>query len=154
MGWAMTATAIDTNVVLSWMVKGAPHHAETGVFLRRELESGRRIALLPLVLHEYVHVVTDGRRLARPLSMEAALGDAEALWNSFDVLRVLPGEGTVTRTLELMRRWGLGRKRILDTALAATLEEAGVRRLATFNVGDFAVFSFLEVVSPARMPTA
>lgn len=150
----MTATAIDTNVVLSWMVKGAPHHVETEAFLRRELGSGRRIALLPLVLQEYVHVVTDGRRLARPLTMEAALSDAEALWNSVDVLRVLPGEGSVTRTFELMRRSGLGRKRILDTALAATLEEAGVRRLATFNVDDFRVFDFLDVVSPARPDAA
>ena len=33
------------------------------------------------------------------------------------------------------------------TALAATLECAGVRHLATFNLDDFAVFKFLELVS-------
>lgn len=43
-----------------------------------------------------------------------------------------------------------GRKRVLDTVLAATLESAGVSRLATFNVDDFSVFGFLEVVSPAK----
>ena len=40
----------------------------------------------------------------------------------------------------------LVRKRILDTALAATLESAKVRRLATLNPGDFKAFPFLEIV--------
>ena len=39
------------------------------------------------------------------------------------------------------------RKRVLDTALAATLESAGIRRLATFNGADYAAFPFLEVVA-------
>lgn len=54
------------------------------------------------------------------------------------------------RTLEFLDSLSLGRKRILDTALAATLELAGVRRLATFNRKDFEVFPFLELVSPRR----
>ena len=37
---------------------------------------------------------------------------------------------------------------VLDLALAATLECAGVSRLATFNGRDFAVFDFLEVIEP------
>jgi predicted nucleic acid-binding protein len=52
------------------------------------------------------------------------------------------------RTLELMERHRLGRRRILDTALAATLEGAGIRRLATFNGDGFRVFPFLDVVEP------
>jgi hypothetical protein len=47
-----------------------------------------------------------------------------------------------------MERFRLGRKRILDTALAATVEMAGVSRLATLNARDFALFPFLELVDP------
>jgi predicted nucleic acid-binding protein len=50
--------------------------------------------------------------------------------------------------MELMSVHGLGRKRILDTVLAATLETAHVRRLATLNARDFALFDFIEVVDP------
>ncbi|HSS50271.1 MAG TPA: hypothetical protein VLX28_15140, partial [Thermoanaerobaculia bacterium] len=52
----------------------------------------------------------------------------------------------VPRTLELMQNLRLGRKRILDTALAATLESAKVWRLATLNREDFGNFSFIETV--------
>jgi predicted nucleic acid-binding protein len=43
----------------------------------------------------------------------------------------------------------LGRKRILDTVLAAVLESAGVEQLASFNGSDYRVFGFIQVVEPA-----
>ena len=50
--------------------------------------------------------------------------------------------------LRWMRQFNLGRKRILDTYLAAVLHTAGVRRLLTSNPTDFAVFGALETVVP------
>jgi hypothetical protein len=47
-----------------------------------------------------------------------------------------------------MRQFNLGRKRILDTHLAAILHTSGVRRLLTSNPADFAVFGVLETVTP------
>ena len=47
-----------------------------------------------------------------------------------------------------MRQFNLGRKRILDTQLAAILHRNGVRRLLTSNPADFAVFAVLEIVTP------
>ena len=43
---------------------------------------------------------------------------------------------------------GLGRKRLLDTHLAATLWSAGVRRLMTSNPRDFTIFGAFELLSP------
>jgi phage-related baseplate assembly protein len=47
-----------------------------------------------------------------------------------------------------MRQFRLGRKRILDTQVAAVLHTNGVRRLLTSNPGDFAVFNVLETIAP------
>ncbi len=80
--------------------------------------------------------------------MDRARELATNLWDAAEVERIVPSASVVPRTLELIGRFGLGRKRILDTALAATLEAAGVRRLATLNGADFAIFPFLEVVVP------
>lgn len=86
--------------------------------------------------------------------MEEALRRIWAIWDSEEVVRVTPSPEVLPRTLELLAEFQLGRKRILDTALAVTLELAGVRRLATFNPGDFKIFEFLEIVDPfeARTP--
>jgi hypothetical protein len=53
---------------------------------------------------------------------------------------------------ELWLRWiqefQLGRKRILDTLLAATLHQRGARRLLTSNPDDFRVFGVFELIVP------
>jgi hypothetical protein len=47
-----------------------------------------------------------------------------------------------------MREHQLGRKRILDTHLAAILYTSGVTRLLTSNPGDFSIFQVFETVTP------
>ena len=138
---------IDTDVLISWLVEVSPRHADARCLIESEVrERGGLIALTPLVIQEFLHIVTDPRRFKEPLSMPEAIQRIEAIWDSEEVVRILPSAEVLSRTLELLADLRLGRKRILDTALAATLESAEVRRLATFNPGDFRIFDFLELV--------
>jgi predicted nucleic acid-binding protein len=140
---------LDTDVLVSWTMAGAPHHAAARRLLEHEIRRGDSwLGLTPQVLYEFLHVVTDARRFPEPLPMDRARELVTDLWDAAEVERIVPSASVVPRTLELIGRFGLGRKRILDTALAATLEAAGVRRLATLNGADFAIFPFLEVVAP------
>lgn len=139
--------ALDTDVLVSWAMTGSPRHGAARRLFEAEVRGGGSLALTPQVVHEFLHVATDSKRFENPLSMAEALRMARTLWNAGDVVRLLPAPEALPRTLELMETLRLGRKRILDTALAATLECAGVRRLATFNPGDFAIFGFLDLVS-------
>jgi predicted nucleic acid-binding protein len=144
--------ALDTDVLVSWVMAGAPRHRAAVQLV--DIEARQRdagLAIAPQVMHEFLHVATDPRRFENPLSMPEGLRWARNLWSAKEVVRIVPAPGVLDRTLELLERHRLGRKRILDTALAATLELAGVRRLATFNPGDFRPFSVLELVgSPAQ----
>ena len=58
-----------------------------------------------------------------------------------------PTDETMRLTLAWMKQFQLGRKRILDTHLAAALHTNGIRRLMTANPADFKVFSVFEIVS-------
>ncbi len=73
---------------------------------------------------------------------------ARDLWDAPETIRVLPGPSMLRRVFELLESLSLGRKRILDTALAVTLSQAGVSRLATLSDKDYQVFAFMEVVDP------
>lgn len=55
---------------------------------------------------------------------------------------------SLRQTLNWMRAFNLGRKRILDTKLAAIFHSVGVQRLLTSNPSDFAVFKVFEIVTP------
>jgi predicted nucleic acid-binding protein len=139
---------LDTDVLVSWAMAGAPHHRAARALLGSEVtERQGQLGVTPQVLFEFVHVSTDSRRFEHPLPMGRAVELALALWEADETLRVVPEAAVLPRAFALMSRLQLGRKRILDTVLAATLEAAGIRRLATLNPRDFAVFPFLEIVS-------
>jgi predicted nucleic acid-binding protein len=144
----MTVLALDTDVLVGWLHEESEHHEASRRLVERELADGEtRLGLTAQVLFEVVHVITDARRFESPLSVDDATGLVGDLWQSPDVDRVPAPPRVLPRTLELLREHRLGRKRILDTALAATLETAGIRRLATWNPRDYQVFGFLETVS-------
>jgi predicted nucleic acid-binding protein len=117
---------------------------------RRVMKSLRqkddRFALAPQVLAEFVHIVTDPKRFSSPLTIELALGRAEAWWNSKEVDWALPDESTVAWFLAAMAKGRLGRKRLLDTLLAGTFRTAGVHSMLTLNSADFSIFDEFECV--------
>jgi hypothetical protein len=53
--------------------------------------------------------------------------------------------------IENLRLHKLGRKRILDTHLASILNFHNIHHLLTFNVSDFSVFPFLQVISTKKI---
>ena len=142
--------ALDTDILVNWLVRGTPFHRSARRLVETEVKRrGGTLGIAPQILHEFLHVATDPKRLERPFSMAQAVAVSRELWDAKEVVRIMPAPAVLHRTLELLSTLSLGRKRILDTALAATLEAAGIRRLATFNGDDFRIFPFLEVVEPA-----
>jgi predicted nucleic acid-binding protein len=141
--------ALDADVLVHWANADCEHHGAVVRMVQRELAAaGGALVLVPQICWEFLHVVTDPRRFDRPLSMEQAIDRVRAWWDAPETARVSPDGRIVQRTVELLQANELGRKRILDTALAATLEAARVRRLATLNGADYRIFSFVEVVDP------
>jgi predicted nucleic acid-binding protein len=138
---------LDTDVLVSWMMAGSLRHAAVRELIQREVRNEEGLlGLTPQVIHEFLHVVTDPRRFEAPVPMPLALRIARALWDSEEVVQLLPSSEVLPRVFELMESLRLGRKRILDTALAATLEAAKVWRLATLNPAEFRIFPFLQIV--------
>ncbi len=143
--------ALDTDVLVHWVMRGALQHAAARALLTQEVRTrGGRIGLVPQVVFEFLHVVTDARRFPNPLTMPQAIQQVRALWEAPETTSLVPAPTVMVRTAELLETFRLGRKRILDTALAATLEGAQVRRLATFNGDDYRIFAFLDIVDLSR----
>lgn len=142
----------DTSFLVAAEVAEHPEH--DGVWRRiRELKAqGSDFALTALVVAEFVHIVTDARRFKTPLTMAQALAEARWWWEASDVEQVPPGDDAVKWFLDAMTRHQLGRKRVLDTMLAATYRSAGVTSLLTLNAADFAVFGEFVCLGSAPAP--
>ena len=144
---------LDTGFLVAAEVKEHAEHDDVRVTLARVLAPGDVIAIAPQVLAEFIHVVTDPRRFTQPLDMKAARRVAEQWWTASDVMHAFPDAGAARQFLTWLRQFPLGRKRLLDTLLAATYRQAGIQSLLTTNPSDFLVFGVFTCVTLKRSGT-
>jgi predicted nucleic acid-binding protein len=139
---------LDCNVLVQLAIAEHPANAKTLAAVQSETRQGIKLVFPSLVATEFLHVVTDERRFAPPLTKTEALDWIQEFLANPAVRLLEPTQASMDQTLRWMRQFNLGRKRILDTHLAAILHTSGVRRLLTSNPADFAVFGVLETVTP------
>jgi len=139
-------TGIDTTFLVDLEVRESPRHqGALNLFKSWREERTSLLAVYYHVFLEFQHIVTDLRRFERPLSMKAALERVD-FWTNQDRVRIVyPEEASFKRAQLWLSAWNLGRKRLIDTHMAAAYAEAGVDRLLTANPADFAVFETFEL---------
>jgi predicted nucleic acid-binding protein len=139
---------LDCNILVQLAFADHAANARTIAAVQTETQKGEKLVFPSLIVSEFLHVVTDARRFAPPLTMAEALDWIEEFLKNPAVSLLEPSQASMDQTLRWMRQFNLGRKRILDTQLAAVLHSNGVSRLLTSNPADFAVFGVLETVTP------
>jgi len=139
---------LDTGFLVAYEAAQHPLHTDSDALFRQCVSIGDDFALAPQVLAEFVHVVTDQTRIARPLTMDVALDRADMWWTAGEVTQVFPTDAAINTFLGWMKQHGLGRKRILDTLLGATYLSAGITSLITTNSRDFRIFGVFKILEP------
>lgn len=137
----------DASLLVGLTIRKHPAHAaclelfETGI---RGVESSG--AICSQVLGEFEHVVSDPRRFSEPLHMAEALEICSQWWQAAECRIVEPTPHSSPLFVDWMQRHRLGRKRVLDTLLAANYHSAGIKRIATRDWRDFNVFAVFDLI--------
>jgi predicted nucleic acid-binding protein len=139
---------LDCNILVQIAIADHPANVRTLAMVHAEAQQGKKLVFPALIVTEFLHVVTDERRFAPPLTMPEAVDWIEEFLTNPAVSLLEATQASMSQTLRWMRQFNLGRKRILDMHLAAILHTNGVRRLLTSNPADFAVFGILETIVP------
>ena len=137
---------IDTDYLVALEIRDHIHHEAADLLLGQLLDSGHDVAVAPQTLAEFIHVVTDPRRMRDPLEMGEAIQRAESWWEAKEVVRLFPNDRSVGDWLVWLNRHRLGRRRLLDTLLAATLSSYGIKKLITNNASDYEVLDAFEII--------
>lgn len=144
---------LDTGFLVAAEVVEHTDHVRARQILAQLMAAGDRIAIAPQVLAEFIHVVTDPRRFAQPLSMVEAQQIAQQWWTAREVDRVFPNDSATQQFLTWLSQFSLGRKRLLDTLLAATYHQAEIRFILTTNPSDFDTFGVFTCITPSLPAT-
>ena len=145
----MSPIGIDTSFLVAVEAVGHEQGFAARELLDRLLADGELLTLNPDVLSEFIHVMTDPKRLAEPLTVTTALERATYWWTTKDVTPVFPTADSTDLFLKWIKQHRLGRKRLRDTMLAASYFSAGVTRIVTLNAKDFTVFGCFEIIELA-----
>jgi len=145
---------LDTSFLVQIEVTEQPGHAQAHALKDRLLGESATFALAPQTLCEFIHVVTDPRRFERPLEADEAVRRSMIWWNLKEVKNISSTGWAVQRFHTWMTAHRLGRKRLLDTMLAATFEENQVHHVITSDPAGFSLFKIFQIIDPLSQPAA
>jgi predicted nucleic acid-binding protein len=103
----MTVHGLDTSFLVAHEVSRHALHRRARACCEKLLMRGDRLALAPQVLAELIHVVTDDRRFAAPLLIEAAVERASTWWHANEVLPIYPSGETTRLFLDWLTQFRL-----------------------------------------------
>ena len=149
----MASYLADTNLLLRLADPESKQHLVATQALARLLGQGDEVYVTPQNLVEFWAVAT------RPVgsngfgwTSERTAKEVSDLQDRFPVLPDSPD--VFVRWLELVKRLPVHGKRVHDARLVAVLQAHQVEHLVTFNISDFAVFSFLSLAHPNSLVDA
>ncbi len=143
-------TLLDTNILVHAHNQSSPNQNTASDILRDAINSRLDAYITPQILYEFFSVITNSRRVDKPLDSNEALGICKDLWVSPAIKAIEPQSSTTLAVFDLARNHGIAGARIFDYAIAVTAKEHGIERIFTENTKDFAAFGFLKVVNPLR----
>ncbi len=139
---------LDTNVLVYAYYEDSPHYPAAFSLLERTQNAGAGLCLSPQVFTEFFSTVTNPRRVSAPFSPEDALIEMDKI-RSLPGLTLLPVPlDVLDRTIALARAHPTRGSHIFDVHLVATMLGNGIKKLYTFNAGDFEDFDEIEVITP------
>jgi len=147
----MTATEallLDTNILVYATDGSSPFHAASLAVLDRAQSVDANLCIAPQSLAEFFSLVTNAKRVTAPTSPEDALKTVESIV-SLPGLEVLPVPlDVITRWVDLCRRHPVKGAKIYDLQIIAVMLANGIRRICTYDKGDFAPFAEITVETP------
>jgi predicted nucleic acid-binding protein len=129
---------IDTNVLIAASVSAHPSHGVASAYLARLEADGAPACISGQVCREFLVVLTRQPVAGRVFTTHEALAALDTWLSACVVFE--ENEAVLTELLELVPRHGVKGKQVHDANIVATMRANGLKRLATFNIADFARF--------------
>lgn len=144
----MTASLFDTNVLVYANNADSPFHTQCRTLVEQAISGGIEAVVAAQNLVELYAVITDKRRVERPLSPDDGRKLIE-FYATIDGLRVIaPSAKSLSILIGLIAEHQPKSQNIFDFMLVATMMENSVSGSYTYNVDHFKPFKTITVSRP------
>ncbi|MCW3983696.1 MAG: PIN domain-containing protein [Candidatus Bathyarchaeota archaeon] len=139
---------LDTNILVHAYNKSSPHQQEAANILKKALKGETKACLTPQILYELFMVVTNPKRVEKPLPIAEAADLCIDLWESNNIDKLNHSEVALLEVFKLVKKLKLDRAKIFDCVLAVIAKENNVKTIFTENIDYFKRYSFLKTHNP------
>jgi predicted nucleic acid-binding protein len=139
---------LDTNILVHAYNKSSPHQRKASEIVKKALQGEIDAYISSQVLYEFFAIVTNLKRVERPMSSDEAADLCTELWACHEIEKVNPTPLTPKEVFKLAKEIKLSKGRIFDCILAITARENKIEAIYTENVDDFKNYRFVKIVNP------
>lgn len=143
-----TRPMVDANILVYSHNRDSPLHLQAKALLTELIEENG-FYLNSLVLQEFFSVITDGRKIEKPLGPDSALSIINDICKSENIKLLSVREPYFFLWLESFMP-NVRRYQIYDAFIAYTMYRNNVRDLYTNNIKDFKKFDFIQAINPLQ----
>jgi UDP-4-amino-4,6-dideoxy-N-acetyl-beta-L-altrosamine transaminase len=137
---------VDANILVYAHNRDSPFYHQASSLLTK-LVTTNGFCISSLVLHEFFSVITDGRKIERPLVPESALSIIVDYTRSHAVELLSADESNFFFWLQNTKLF-VKRYEIYDAFIAYSMHQNGISHLITRNSKDFKMFGFIQAINP------
>ena len=138
---------IDTNILIYAHDNSSPFQTQALHLLENILEQSV-VAVAELSLREFYAVVTDGRKLNNPFTIDEAKDIISDIYASPKFFVCSTNQETWLNGYELVGKYNISRYRLDDLLIALSLANGGAEIIYTANIKDFKKFDFIKAINP------
>lgn len=144
----LTASLFDTNILVYANNADSPFHASCRQLVEKAIVGDLEAVIAVQNLVELYAVITDKRRVERPLSPDEGRKLIE-FYTTIDNLRIIaPSAKSLSVLTTLLAEQKPKSQNIFDFMLVATMMKNDVSRIYTYNVDHFKPFKTISVSHP------
>jgi len=139
---------LDTNVIVYAIDDQSQFFSASKHIIERGRKGEISLCISPQIMSEFYAIITDSKRVKKPLQIEEALYELNRFFHSSHIKTIYFDAHTIEILLTLLKRYTCKKQDIFDFQLVATMLAHQVSHLYTYNNRDFEKFTEITVLSP------
>jgi len=138
---------IDTNILVYAYNKSSQFHHKALEIIENALNRNIVAAISDKNLFEFFVIITDGKRVEKPISVDGAIEVIDFLINS-NIRIIYSSSFTLLKTFELAKYYKIAKQKLFDIVIVAIMIENKIQTILTANEKDFRNFKEIKTVNP------
>jgi predicted nucleic acid-binding protein len=142
-----TTYLIDTYVLVYALNLDSKFNVKSYDILNDALNGKTTAALADKSLFEFFAIITDSKRIEKPVSIDEAWDIIKIILKS-KIEILYTSANSITITFELAKKYNVSRQKVFDLVLVGIMLDNGIKQICTHNKKDFDYIDEIEVFYP------